>query len=200
MTSDESQKDSVIEALLHEYDQLTAYTTQIWMASFRILPVFFTLGAAILVYAGKPFIIIGIPYAIFFFGIWLGFIHAMDSGAGLYVVRLEQKINRRLGVPNSEGLEFVSRFLGNPGRLPGFERYFIILALFVVMILILSFIGLWELMDSGGWGVRSRIAAIIFPLALNFSVLLVIDNAEKKTKRRRRRLIQKYQKGQQRPT
>src|SRR6267142_4980130 len=105
--SDETGKDPVIDALFHEYDQLTTWTSQIWLASLGLQPVFFTLGGALLLYLGKRFAaVIAVPYAIFFFGLWFGFIHAMDSGFGLHLVELEQKINRRLAVTSKAGLSF----------------------------------------------------------------------------------------------
>src|SRR6266852_253849 len=128
--SDEGVKDPVIDALFHEYDHLSSHTSQIWLASLGLQPVFFTLAGAVLVYLSKKsVVVIGVPYAILFFGLWFGFIHAMDSGFVLHLVELEQKINQRLGLTGEDGLSFHRRFLANPGRMPGFESYFRILSI-----------------------------------------------------------------------
>jgi hypothetical protein len=193
--SNENEKDPVIEALFHEYDQLTAYTSNIWLANFRLLPVLFTIGAAIVVYAGGKPIVIGIPYAIFFFGIWLGFIHTMGNGVGLHMLRLELSINRRLGITNDKGLSFFESFLGNPGLLPGFEWYFRILAMFTIVILWLSSLGSWNVMTSWGWERWKKIISIVFPLALDVSVLLVVICAEKRTRREKRKMVREYENG-----
>src|SRR6266571_4355513 len=83
------ESDPLLDALLHEYDQISGYSITISHTSFRLLPVFFTVSAAVIAYAGtNPLIPFAIPYGILFFGVWLGFIHAMDNGVGLHMVCL----------------------------------------------------------------------------------------------------------------
>src|SRR2546422_7346243 len=113
-------KDPVLDALLHEYDRIATYSTTISHTSFGLLPVFFTISAAVIAYAStNPLIPLAIPYGVFFFAIWLGLIHAMDNGVALHMVCLEQKINNRLNVERKDGISFFGRFLANPGLLLG---------------------------------------------------------------------------------
>ncbi|SRR6266404_3875423 len=184
------EKDSVLEALLHEYDQIAGYSTTISQTSFRLIPVFFTIGAAVIAYAStNPLIPLAIPYGIFFFGIWLGFIHAMDNGVGLHMVCLEQKINRRLSVDRKDGVSFFGRFLANSGLLLGFNRYLWILGIFVLMTLIISFRKSWLIMTAWNWQLFYKLAVIILPLVLNVFALIVVILAENETRRRKLEVI-----------
>jgi hypothetical protein len=196
VTDSEREANWIADLLLHEYDQLSAYENLNALASFRLLPIGFTISAGVVAYASdKPLIVIGIPYGLFLFGIWLGFIHAMVNGIGLQLVRLEQKINALLNVGHQRGLAFFSEYIAN-GRdtLPGFGSYLLPLGLFVVTVLIISFVKSWRVLTLLGWGVWWKVLAIIFPLVLNLSVLFIMYRAEKETKTKKIELIREYQK------
>jgi hypothetical protein len=197
VTNGEREADTVIDVLLHEYDQLSAYAGENALASFRVLPVVFTISAGVVAYAsGNPRIAICIPYAIFLFGIWLGFIHAMVNGIGLQLVRLEQKINARLNVDSKKGLAFFGDYIVHDSQvpLPGFASYLILLSLFVALALIISFVKSWGVMTVFGWGFSWKIVGIIFPSVLNMSVLFTLNRAEKETKEKKLEIIREYQK------
>jgi hypothetical protein len=196
--SDERVKDPVLDALFHEYDQLTSWTSQIWLASLGLQPVFFTLAGAVLVYLRKEsIVVIGVPYAVFFFGLWLGFIHAMDSGFGLHLVELEQKINQRLGLTSDDyGLSFASRFLADSALMPGFQSYLSLLSVVAGIMLVLSSVFSVYVIRFAGWSFRVKLTAfvaVILAWPLNLSVFLVTNRAEKNVKRKKNKIIQNYQ-------
>jgi len=186
----ERERDLVLEGLFHEYDHIAVYSTTISQTSFGLLPVFFTISAALFAYASaSPLIPFAIPYGIFFFGIWLGFIHAMDNGVGLHMVCLEQKINTRLNVDRNQGISFFGRFLANSGLLPGFNWYLGILGVFVLFGLTISSKKSWLVMEAWGWGSVHKLVTLTLPLALNLAVLIVVTWAEREARRRKLEII-----------
>src|SRR5437016_5767189 len=181
MMSDKSSDNLATEALFRIYDQLASDTAQVRLTSQRLPPVFFAVGAALLGYGKAPGIIFGMPYAIFFLGIWLAFIHAMGNGVGLHGLEVEQKINGRLGLRGEERLAFFKRFL--EGRLEEVKPYFYVLGGFSTVTLLFCFIGACFMIKTTPpfIDVFLKSLVILFPSVLILSVLRLVIKANKKT-------------------
>jgi hypothetical protein len=191
--------DPVIESQLHEYDQLTSHMLRLTMAQNQIMPLFLTLGGALLVIyranVGEffPFVVL---FGLFLFTLWIGFVHGTYNRIGLSLVELELKINNQLSVSSEKGLVFYTDYIAQGWKtIPGYLCRFILLLVFLAGAGLLVFFQAAIKYVSCEWCFSQkaiRFGALIISLNLNMVALITFAWTEIKTLKRKKEIINKY--------
>jgi hypothetical protein len=187
--------DPVIESLMHEYDQMSAYLRDNALISYRILPVVFTIGAGLVIYAKPenalvgPALLIGVLLVI----VWVGLCHSMVNGLGLELAEIEQQVNRQLGGSQMRGLSHYTSYIGEgTGFHPGLKIYYGLLSIMLILVLCYAHVQFWQSMTQWSWSFWVKVALTALPVCLNAVAFLNLLHCDKETLRRKKEMIQRY--------
>jgi len=191
--------DELIDALLHEYDQLSGYVTKTEMGALigtlKMIPILITIAGGTLAYLDGtkseflPFAWITVCFVIFMLLIWIGLVHSMINGRGLKLVEIECKLNHRLAKTGETGLSFYTYYIAK-GRAvaPGFSGY--IWLSFVFCLLLLAF-SVYKVCCSDNFEMIHTLL-ISVPVILSCATLLTIVRAERFSAKEKQSIMTKY--------
>lgn len=189
--------DPVIETMMHEYDQLSAYLNANAIRALAIPPLVLSAIAGVLAYARQPGLVAGLAmsFVLFFLLVYLGFIHAVVNGIGIRLIVLENRINRYLRKCTSypeDALTFYAGYIGQ-GReiLPGFNHYVNLLYVPFILFLAYSVVLVWQGGTAKGLPVAARVGLVGLPVVLNGLTVIVLERASREVKRQ----VRKHQGG-----
>ena len=187
--------DQADNVLLKEYKLLSTAFENYQSTTFKLFPVLVTIvcGLTLFKEINPNLYCLGIPLAIFFILIWLGFCHSMLNYYGIRLLEIEQRINALPGSDMKEKLSFYTFYICEGGKvLYGFNGY---VSLMVLVALICMLGSLWQLETS--WESIPFVDGIKYFVIVGVAILpiIAIGNmvyAERKYREDKNNIIKKY--------
>ena len=185
--------------LLTEYKQISAALENFQSITFKIPPVILTIVCGLTLFKEiNPLLIFGIPLAIFFTLIWVGYCHSMINYYGLQLIALEQKINDLQKEDSTEKLSFYTNYICEGSNiLIGFAWYSGLVAIFIIPCFLASLWNIWQawegltypLIEDGYRDVLKYVVIISLAL-LPIATLVVLYFSEKNYARRKSAILE----------
>lgn len=188
----ETIKDSI---LWNEYEQLSKAFENNQSHAFQVPSVVIAaiLGLTIFKEVNKDFFGFGLPIGIFFIFAWLGFCHSFINYYGLRLVEIEQRINTQLPKGSPDKLSFYTEYVGEAmSVVKGFKGYYSLIAILVIVGYIISLSNAWIVMGKWGWISSGKVVCVTTLTLITVIVLRNIVIVEKRTFKKKKKLLQKY--------
>jgi|GEM_PF-6393871 len=186
--------DPVVETLMREYDQVSAYLRDNALIAYRVLPVVFTIGAGLTIYFTPQNAIVGpaLLFGSFLVVVWLGLCHSMVNSLGVRLTEIEQRINRRLPESQDVGLSHYTIYIAEGMRVhPGLKLYYGLLLIALVLVLCFAHVQFWRGMTEWGWNLGMKLVFTALPICLNSVAVLNLLYIEKETLRLKTEVIRR---------
>ena len=124
----------------------------------------------------------------------------MECGIGLQLVELEQKINSKLSLSESQGVSFYSQHLSSGmQKFPGFPIYTLLSFVVFLALFAFSLQHFWVAMDGWGWPTYGKVLGVVVPLILNLIPAITMCSSENATRRMKDTIRARYRAGQDMP-
>lgn len=178
--------------ILEEYKQLFAYANANALTLLKIPPAFLAALGAIVIYKDKLPDLFGLAVSIALFAmlIWVGYCHSMVNGIGIFLIEIEQQINRSQHLSPDTRLSFNSKYISQGSMiLPGFQVYSVLSSIPLMAILAGSLYHFWLIMSMWGWSSCLKATMIVLLVTLNLAPLLNMIHAENKTRKKRQSIL-----------
>lgn len=170
MTMRIEHKDALLSELQIQRSLADSYRRLVFMVPPSAIAV--TAGVAAFASPGKEYVGLIMQFLVIFLMCWLAFLQMNLAFSGIRCVELELRINRLLGVPNKEGLNWSLHALNRAHRVPGFKVYLATAAMLAVVLFVVGTAKATEwMMPRAGPGLTlAAQAAIVF-----FAVLVSVS-------------------------